>query len=116
MASILRPSCSAASASGGMSGFASMALQVARELRRVRPAIVASVDVRNRQPRELLLRKILEAADVHADILPIGVSLPTPKARTPQRLQKKCWFFRVLKRYSVRSDSPEIEQLHRYVA
>src|SRR5687768_3113647 len=39
-------------------------------------------------------------------ILPIGVSLPTPKARTPQCLQKKCWFLRVLKRYSVRCCSP----------
>lgn len=66
-------------------------------------------------------------------ILPVGVSLPTPKALTPQCLQKKCWFFLVLNRYSVISPSPEsnrkpsglatatqkrfrrqIEQLHRY--
>ncbi len=39
-------------------------------------------------------------------IWPIGVSLPTPKARTPQILQKKCWFFRLWKRYSVSSSWP----------
>ena len=39
-------------------------------------------------------------------IVPIGVSLPTPKARTPQCLQKKCWFFFVLNRYSVSSALP----------
>ena len=36
----------------------------------------------------------------------MGVSVPTPKGRTPQHLQKKCRFLRVLKVYSVSSASP----------
>ena len=39
-------------------------------------------------------------------IVPIGVSFPTPKARTPHWRQKKCWFLRVLKRYSVSASAP----------
>src|SRR3954468_19923333 len=66
-------------------------------------------------------------------IFPIGVSVPTPKGRTPQYLQKKCTFLEVLNLYSVSADSParrrkcsgvatagqnlvlrQMEQLHRY--
>src|SRR5687768_1682952 len=42
------------------------ASQVRKELRGIRPAIVAAVDVGDRNLRVLLVRDVLEAADVHA--------------------------------------------------
>ena len=110
------------------------ASQMREPVRRLVPPVVQPVDVRDGNARELFLGEPSRQPTFTPYIVPMGVSLPTPNARTPQCLQKKCWFFRVLKRYSVRSCSPEssrkpsgratagqkrarlqIEQLQRYV-
>jgi len=98
------------------------------------PPVVQPVDGRDWHFGKFFLRDALQAADVHAVHLADGSVIADAKARTPQCLQKKCWFFFVLKRYSVISPSPasrrkfsglatatqnrfllQMEQLHRYV-